>query len=275
MGLRRRKDAMWTDFDKTDDVSPYDLERFPHYYDLDQGDFDADIPFYLHMAQRCGAPIFELGCGSGRLLLPLAQAGYRITGVDGSPAMLDLARKKVAHAGLQETVSLVHADMRDMRLPGGYRLGFCGNNTLMHLPALNEQYAALQSAFQPLVSGGLFVLDLPNPHLSTLTEEQTPLMLDKEMVDPSTGHRILKFFSQRGDLATQVADITLIYDEMEPAGGPVRRTVVPMHMRWVYPYEARLLMEAAGFTVDDMYGSYDLEPFERRSERMILLGRKP
>jgi len=271
----RQKDAMSIASEPSDAVSPYDLEGFPRYYDLDQGGFDADIPFYLHLAQRSGEPIFELGCGSGRLLLPLAQAGYKITGVDRSPAMLERARQKLAGAGLAERVALVQADMRHLKLAGRYRLGFCGNNTLMHLPALHEQYAALQAAFQQLASGGLFALDLPNPHLSTLTEEQTPLSLDKEMIDPASGNHILKFYSQRGDLATQVADITLIYDEMEPAGGAVRRTVVPMQMRWIYPYEARLLLEAAGFSVDAMYGSYDLEPFERRSERMILLGRRP
>ncbi len=254
--------------------SVYNSERFARYYDLDQNDFADDIPFYLNLAQRAGAPIFEMGCGAGRLLLPLAQAGYAITGIDDSATMLAIARQKIAAAGLESKATLMPADMRCATLPRRFRLGFCGNNTLMHLPALHDQYAALQTAFSLLRSGGLFVVDLPNPHLSTLTEEQTPLLLEKEMFDPVSGHRILKFFSQRGDLTTQVADITLIYDEID-AEGAVRRTLAPMQMRWVYPYEARLLMEAAGFHVEGVFGSYDLEPFERRSERMILLGRVP
>ena len=48
-----------------------------------------------------------------------------------------------------------------------------------------------------------------------------------------------------------------------------------MQARWLYPYEARLLMETAGFTVDGIYGSYDLEPFDAGSEQMILIGRVP
>jgi SAM-dependent methyltransferase len=254
--------------------SVYNSERFARYYDLDQNGFADDIPFYLNLAQQTGAPIFELGCGTGRLLLPLAHAGYAITGIDASATMLAIARQKISAAGLENKATLVPADMRCATLPRRFRFGFCGNNTLMHLAALNEQYAALQTAFGLLRPGGLFAVDLPNPHLSSLTEEQTPLMLEKEMFDPLSGRRVLKFFSQRGDLTTQVANITLIYDEIDPDGA-VRRTLAPMRMRWIYPYEARLLMEAAGFHVEEVYGSYDLEPFGRLSERMILLGRVP
>lgn len=252
----------------------YDIALFAHYYELDQGDLRDDIPLYLDLARRAGSPIFELGCGSGRLLVPLAQAGYRIAGIDESSTMLDLARCKIAAAGVESLVTLVQADMRRFELAGGYRLGFCAANTLMHMAGLDGQFAVLQAAFRALRAGGLFAIDLPNPHRSTLAEEQTPLTLEKEMLDPQTGRRVLKLFSQRGDAASQISEITLIYDEIDAAGG-VRRTVVPMRMRWLYPYEARLLMEAAGFRVEQLYGSYDLEPFDRRSERMILIGRVP
>jgi len=134
--------------------------------------------------------------------------------------------------------------------------------------------ALLKNAYQHLESGGLFVADVLNPYTSALSDERTPLLLEKEMVDPDTGHRVLKLFSQRVDLAGQVSDITLIYDEIDGRGS-VHRTLVPTRMRWLYPYEGRLLFEAAGFRVDQIYGSYDLDPFLADSERMILMGRVP
>lgn len=252
--------------------SEFDL--LARYYDLDQAGYTDDIPFYLSLAQRCGSPIFELGCGTGRLLVPLAQAGYQITGVDVSPAMLDIARQKVAKAGLEERVILVQADMRSMALPGRYRLGICGLYTLLHVACLPDQSAVLKTAFRHLDSGGILALDLPNPHTSMLTEEQAPVLLEKEIMDPLSGHRIFKLYSHRTDLSTQTTESTWIYDEMDAQGG-VRRTVIPLRMRWLYPYEAQLLMEAAGFTVEQIYGSYELEPFDAHSEHMILIGHVP
>ena len=257
-----------------DVISPYDFELFAQYYDLDQGGYTDDIPLYLDLAQRCGSPILELGCGTGRVLIPLAEAGYSITGIEIAPSMIELARGKVAAADVRDRVTLIEGDMRSLELPERFRLGICALNTLMHFPSLTDQLAVLRTARGHIRSGGLLAVALPNPHTSALPDERTPLLLEKEMIDPRTGHRVLKLFSQQVDLATQILEITLIYDEIDREG-LVHRTLVPMQARWLYPYEARLLMETAGFTVDGIYGSYDLEPFDAGSEQMILIGRVP
>ena len=94
-------------------------QRFVHWYDLDQGGLEEDIPFYLGLAQRTGAPVLELGCGSGRLVLALAQAGYDVTGVDNLPAMLERAREKAQAAGpaVAGRCRFLQADMRGLDLP--------------------------------------------------------------------------------------------------------------------------------------------------------------
>lgn len=254
--------------------SPHDFDRFVRFYELDHQDYREDIPLYLDLALDAGDPILELGCGTGRLLLPLAEAGHAITGVDTAPEMLAAARRKAEDAGLTQRITLVQADMRLLDMPARFRLAFCGLNTLMHLCSLEDQLRALQAARRHLVSGGVFAVDLTNPHVAWLTEDRTPLTLDKEIVDPITGHHILKLVSQRTDPAEQVSDITLIYDELEEDGA-VRRTLVPVRLRWIYPYELRLLLELAGFRVDRLYGSYDLAPFATDSERLIAVAHVP
>lgn len=261
-------------FSSADMESPYDFDLFAHYYDLDQGDYTEDIPLYLDLAQRCGSPIIEFGCGTGRVLVPLAEAGYSVTGVELAPAMLDIAREKVTAGGVEERVTLIEGDILSIDIPQRFRLGICALNTLMHFPSPNDQLAFLQVARKHIGSGGLLAVSLLNPHVSALPDEQTALLLEKEWIDPRNGHHVLKLFSQRTDVAAQIAHVTLIYDDIGPTG-IVHRTLVPMQMRWLYPYEARLLLEIAGFKVDGIYGTYDLEPFSAASEHLILIGRVP
>ena len=71
-----------------------DFDRFARFYDLDYNSFQDDVPFYLGLAEHTGGPLLELGCGTGRLLVPLARAGFEITGVDLSEGMLQVARGK-------------------------------------------------------------------------------------------------------------------------------------------------------------------------------------
>ena len=90
------------------------------FYDLEHADFDADIDLYRQLAEVVGDPILELGCGSGRVLLPLAAAGYRVTGLDHSRSMLARARMAASREGLAERVSLVAGEMEDAAAaPGG------------------------------------------------------------------------------------------------------------------------------------------------------------
>lgn len=254
--------------------SPYDFDRFVRYYELDHADYTADIPFYQDLARQAGEPVLELGCGAGRVLIPLAEAGITITGVDLAPRMLARAEEKARAAGVSGRVTLIQADMRRLDLPMRFRLAFCALNTLMHLEDIEDQIAVLESARRHLIQGGILAVDLPNPHLSLHNEERTPLVLDKELVEPETGHRILKLVSYRSDTALQISDITIIYDEVD-AAGQVQRTLVPMRMRWIYPYELRLMLEIAGFRLDQLYGSYELDPFSAGSERLIAVAHVP
>ena len=65
------------------------LDLIAQYYDLIFGGYDEDLPMWQKLAEEAGGPLLEIGCGTGRLLLPLAQAGYTITGLDLSEVALD------------------------------------------------------------------------------------------------------------------------------------------------------------------------------------------
>ena len=89
--------------------SPYD--ELAEYYDLIHTHVKEDIPFYLSLAQETGGPILELGCGSGRTLLPLVKAGYEVVGLDNSRPMLQRAELRLQASGLGNSVRLIEAEM--------------------------------------------------------------------------------------------------------------------------------------------------------------------
>src|SRR5258706_8214746 len=117
------------------------FDAFARYYDADFGAFEDDIPFYRELARRCGGPILEPMCGNGRLLVSLARAGYRLTGVDVSPTLLELARARLAAAGLLGQVELQEAAIRQATLARPFSLAIVAANSPMDLAPIAGQLA--------------------------------------------------------------------------------------------------------------------------------------
>jgi SAM-dependent methyltransferase len=247
--------------------------EYARFYDLDCADLDDDVPMILQFALRCGSPIAELGCGTGRLLLPLVKAGYRVTGVDVSVAMLSLARSKLLAQHLEDRVTLVQQDIRELALGERFSLVFLALNSFMHLLTTEEQLAVLGRIRQHLTRGGLLLLDLFNPDLGRLIESRGQMTLDKIMLDPETGHRLMKFRTQTVDLAQQTLQITHIVDDVD-GDGNVRRTLFPFVLRYLFRAEVELLLRHAGLEIEAVYGSYDLDEFSSESEKMIIVTRR-
>lgn len=250
-----------------------DFDRFARFYDLDYASYQDDIAMYLGFAERTGGPLLELGCGTGRLLLPLARAGYPITGVDLSPAMLAVAQAKVDAAKLQGRITLVQDDMRTVQLPQPYRLAFIAINSFMHLATLGDQLRALHTWHTLLAPGGLLIIDLYNPDPHHLLEADGRLDLQRQWIDPSNGATVMKFVSRVVDSAQQLQHVLFLYDEIL-ANGELRRTAAPFQMRYLYRFEGELMLQKAGFAVEAVYGSFDLDLYTSDSERMIFVARR-
>ena len=247
------------------------FDGFARYYEADVGALEDDLFFYQELARRCDGPILELMCGSGRLLLPLAQAGHRLTGVDISASMLALGRAKLAAAGLIDRVELVQADVCAMVLPERFGLAIIALNSFMHLANSAEQLAALDHIREALLPDGLLALDLFNPDLRALAGYTGELVLDKSF-RLADGTQVQKFVAQHADTAAQINYVTFFYDELD-AEGRVRRNTLPFTMRWLYRYELEHLLARAGFALDSLYGSYDLDEYRGESELLLAVAR--
>lgn len=249
-------------------MTAYDpIARF---YDADHADFDDDLPFYRDLARRSFGPILEAMCGSGRLLVPLAASGRTITGIDSSPAMLDLARERLHADGLTATV--LEGDVRTP-IPGGpYALGIIALNSFMHLMSTAEQIATLTHLHAAIRPGGLLALDLFNPNPRLLAEYDNELVFDKAFT-LADGTRVQKFVAQQIEAAAQINHVTFIYDELT-AEGYVRRHTAPFKMRWVYRYELEHLLARTGFQLESLYGTYELDEYRSDSDIMLAVARR-
>jgi len=161
-----------------------------------------------------------------------------------------------------------------MELTEPFSLAILAVNTLMHIDSPQEQAQLFQGIFRQLVPGGLLALDLFHPHPASLAPAEGELLLEKIFLDPKMGCQVLKFVARQVDYARQTITTTFIYDEVD-AQGQVRRTVLTFPMRYLYRAEAEYILQAAGFVLEGIYGSYELDPYEDTAERMIFLARRP
>ena len=249
-----------------------EFEPIARFYDVFYGERDDDVQMYRDFALAVDGPILELGCGTGRVLIPLALEGHHVTGLELSEMMLAMAQAKANAAQMDDQVALIQGDMRDFEIPERFALTIIPINTFMHCYDTAQQLGCLRSIHRHLQPGGQLVVDVFHPDPQALLESDGRLVSEGAVLDPETGHTIHRFYTRRMDLATQTQNITFIMDEVDSTG-TVSRTLFPFQMRFVYRYEMELLLRTAGFSLEAVYGSYDLEPFEGSSEKMIFVAR--
>lgn len=239
----------------------------------------ADVGFFVGWARQARGPVLELGCGTGRVLLPTARAGIEIVGLDSSPPMLALCYQKLAQesAAVQAKVQLVEADMRQFSLGREFRLVTLPFRCFQHLLTVEDQLACLACVHRHLVPEGRVILDVFNPSLPWLVEER---FLSETMEEPEfalpDGRRVVRRHRVLArDLLRQIQDVELVYYVTHPDGRQ-ERLPFRFQMRYFFRYEAEHLLARAGFEVEQVLADYDQTPFGSKDpSELILVARKP
>lgn len=249
-----------------------DYNAIARYYDIEHRALTEDLPMYEGFARRCGSPVLELGCGTGRVMLHLARAGFRVVGVDSAPDMLTIARHKLARADLAGQVRLLTADLAEFALAERFALATLAINTFMHFTTTADQLCLLRNARRHLLPGGRLVIDLPHADEASPAEADEPFAVDQFLTDPETGRVILKRATVTPDVSAQRQRIALAYHETG-TGGRTRRTEAAFDVYVFHCREVARLLKQAGFALEALYGAYDLAPHQDDSERMIFVAR--
>ena len=269
----------------SDSATAYDqLARF---YDLQHATFTPDLDMYRHFATACRerfghCSILEIGCGTGRVMVPLVQDGFSVVGVDESPRMLQVAREHLLAlsgamakgdplAGEGETgphFQLVQADIHTAQLEGRFGLAFIALNTFLHNLTTEDQLAMLATAHRSLLPDGKLLVDLPPNDELACQPDDGEYEFEATLVDPSTGTVIDKFVASRVSLAEQTQTLSYRIDEKLPGGR--RSQTITFRLRHVFRHEMELLLMRVGFNTWNWYGDYDLSPYTDGSPRMIV-----
>jgi SAM-dependent methyltransferase len=246
-----------------------DYTPFAELYDLFYADFEDDLEMYGGFAERTGGPILEIGSGTGRVALALAEAGHTVVGLELSEALRTVAQQKADRAQLADRVQFVTGDMRRFKIDQHFGLIIVPLNTFLHNLTLDDQLATLACCKKHLRPGGLLVLDCFNPDPAQAADDGR-LIVQRSVIDRETGQPALLLLSRLTDWNNQRQEITYLIDRTDPHG-VVQRAILPTTFRFIFRHELRLLLKAGGFDLKDEYGSYDLDPVEAGSDKLIVI----
>lgn len=245
-------------------------DAIARYYDLAHDLLTDDIDYVVGLATDAGGPVLELGCGSGRLLLPLARAGLSVTGVDSSAAMLRLAEARLAteDAAAAARVRLIEGDIAAFAAEGEpFGLAVFGYNTFMHLSE-TEIAAALRHIRGCLRPGGLLLIDIENPFTLSTDDGGEPRLEAEFGTDEQP---IRQYAAYRDVPGEQAVDVTWLYEETMP-DGTTARAESRFRQYLYYPHQIDLFLTQAGFRLAGLGGGYEGEGYDEESERLLALG---
>jgi len=246
-----------------------EYDRFAWLYDIEYRNVVEDIPFYIESFKDITLPLLELGCGTGRLLFPLASNGHNILGLDISSEMLKIARRKLRkeYPSLKDNIEFIKGDMRDFNLKksfGGVLIAF---NTFMHLLTIEEQDRCLSCVYRHLEQKGRLIVSVTNITPELISSKDYYCHNSLFAIEEFGGY-LHKYETRFFDTVHQLIKLNIFYDIIDKSGG-VNRYVREMLLRYFHRYEMERLFISCGFKIEALYGDYDFSSFKENSPYMI------
>ncbi|MEN8242909.1 MAG: methyltransferase domain-containing protein [Chloroflexota bacterium] len=236
----------------------------PLLYHTHHNQYLEDLPFWLGLAEQHGSPILELGCGTGRIMLPLIEAGYQVTGLDISAAMLQQLKTLAAQDEI-DPPDLVQGDLSNFSLERNFSLILLPCNTYSTL-SKSQRQSALNCIREHLTPGGVFATSVPNPTWVTKLEAIEEVEVETVFIHPETGNPVQasnEWHSQAGQL-----EICWHYDHLLPDGQVERFSQATSH--FLTPAEEYFEeLKNSGFKTTS-YGDFNLARYAQDQPYLII-----
>jgi ubiquinone/menaquinone biosynthesis C-methylase UbiE len=227
----------------------------------------SDLRFYAEEARAGGGPVLELGCGTGRVLLELARAGFPCTGLDASQHMLSRLREKSSYKNLR----LVHAPMQRFDLPGErFGLIFSAFRAFQHLYTVEDQLECLACVRRHLAPGGRFAFDVFAPRMARTALAEEPEQVDLRF--ELDGEEIARHARVSRDFVAQLLTVRFRY-ERQRDGQTVGNELATFRMRWFWRFELEHLLARAGFAQVQIFGDFARSPVGAETPAYVVVAR--
>jgi SAM-dependent methyltransferase len=251
---------------------------FSRLYAAYTAEYTEDLPFWLNLAKSSGDPVLELGCGPGRVLCELAQAGLNVTGLDHDEDMIKWARAQIPEK-LQEKITFIHGDIRRFDLPDHYPLIIVPCNTFAYFDH-DDALQLLMCVKHHLTQNGQLVLSIPNPSQDDIFEaglspnglpESKPI---SDFIEPMSGNPVQVYAYEEIDREKSTCQVLWAFDELFP-DGKVNRLYHPItyHLRSLK--EMNELLHHAQLDIKHVFGDYESGPLDQNSHEMIIVAMHP
>jgi SAM-dependent methyltransferase len=251
------------------------------YYDVFSGSNapEGDISFYVTQATNAGDPVLELASGTGRVLIPIAQAGVEITGLDLSPAMLDVTQRRIdaLPTDVQRNITLVEGDMTSFDLGKKFALILIPFNSFCLLTTAELQRACLGRISEHLEPGGRLAFSVFDPNIGIIAKHSgvmgSAVKRYKEFADPESGQRVVVYDSRDYDLNAQLIAQEWVFETLDDRGSMISREYTTIRLRYLFRYEMQYLLELCGFEIEALYGDFRRGPFQA-GRHQVWIARK-
>jgi SAM-dependent methyltransferase len=225
---------------------------------------EPEVDFYGQVAKQGDGSILELACGTGRVAIPLARAGFQVSGIDIAEAMLGQARSKAVAEDLD--VDWIIGDIRNFDLGRRFGLIFIPNNSICHMLTRADFSSTITSVKKHLCPEGRFVIDVFVPAPELLVDRGDERLPFSEYDAPDSGDHIVVTHTYRYERDTQIKRIVTYHTF--PDGREVAGT---LDMRMYYPQELDGLLELNGIRIEQKYGGFDRRPFGSDTGRQLVV----
>ncbi|HBX68491.1 MAG TPA: hypothetical protein DEH25_03665 [Chloroflexi bacterium] len=242
---------------------------FPSLYHCHHQNFTEDLAFWQSLARWQGDPILELGCGTGRILIPLAQAGHEVYGIDNSHAMLAFLKQRIP-IDLQSNIHLIEANMLDFQIDAEFRMVLLPCNTYSTFDA-QARARMLARIFQQLKPGGVFAVSMPSPNLLRALQTNEDADVEAIFSHPDTGNPVQ--VSSTWEKQENLVKINWHYDHLLPDGKIERVTAsIPHYLATLEDYVTEMI--SAGFTIQSTYRNFETGSYKPDASYLIIIAQK-
>jgi len=247
-------------------------------YDVVYADYLEDIAFYVAEAREADGPCLELGCGTGRVLIPVAEAGVTVTGIDASKPMIARGRRKVAALpdDVRTRITMHEGDMRTFSFDTQFALIYIPFRAFLHLMQPSDQIVALRNIRRHLRPGGKLALNFFDPSLEYIVAHSGPIggalhTTGETFIEPRSGNLLVEWATIHYAQHLQRIEQYFVYDEIDQRGRVVGRLYRNLQMRYIFRWEFEHLLARCGFEVVALYGSFNRQPYTQSGDELIWI----